>query len=96
MPDDPKLYRDRFQAIIDKLVAAGWLDRAIIVDSTPEKRGKIATRFTKRGSDAMFAFKSVHDHLGEFSDEERHALYDLLILWILESPERYGIEPFHD
>ena len=77
------------QSILDKLVVAGWLESPCLTDSTQRGRGNVHERLTPYGFAMLQKFKDVHDLLGDFADDERHALYDLMLHWITQSPERF-------
>jgi len=93
MPKDPQSDNESMQRILDNLVSAGWLEHAALIDSAANQRGKVKVKLTSYGAAMLHRFKDVHDRLGDFDDADRHALYELLIEWIRDSPAEFGIDP---
>jgi hypothetical protein len=93
MAKRPKIDDRTFKSVVEKLVDAGWIEKVVVVDPKPTERGKAQIRFTQYGTDMLTAFKTVHDELGKFTEQEWGALYKMMLNWICRSPERFGIEP---
>ena len=93
LPEQP----DRLKRVLDKLAERGWIDRMGVTDTTSEREGIAAIKFTEFGLAHISAFYRLHDGLWDMPAEDFEVFHALLLSAVLDGMERAGmIQPDTD
>ena len=85
-PPDP----NGLKRIVGHLTAAGWVSGTAERDATAMTPTKLHVLFNEKGLEHVAAFKRLHDDLGDISEEDRHLIYDYLMLVIFTRLKERG------